>query len=615
MFTVFESLLDPFPAEAPERPPNTLFAFCVHYCRGAWPWLLLMSVLSAAIAIVEVQLVGFLGSIVDVLSAGDRATPIKELIPDYWWMLVLVLLIFPCLAILQTLLVHQTLLGNLPMIIRWQAHRYLLGHSLRFFNNEFAGRIGTKVMQTSLAVRETVMKLLDILVYVGVYFLSILWLVASSNWRMMVPLLVWMAFYLSVLRYFVPKLQRVAQQQADARSLMTGRMIDSYTNIGTVKLFSHAGNEVSYAREGMQSFMHTVHRQMRLSSQFQLCVDLSAMVLLTVVAFYSIHLWKLEALGVGAIAVAIGLVIRLHGMSHWIMWEMSALFENIGIVKDGMSTLSTARDVTDKPAAQFLRAKQGGIEFKNVEFNYGRDIAVLENLTLSIPAGRKIGLVGRSGAGKTSLVNVLLRLYDVKSGQVLIDGQDIASVTQDSLRARIGVVTQDTSLLHRSVLENIIYGRQNASMEEVIEAAKRANAHDFIMDLEDHQGRRGYDAHVGERGVTLSGGQRQRISIARVFLKDAPILVLDEATSALDSEVEAAIQENLLALMQGKTVIAIAHRLSTISALDQLVIMDSGNIVEQGTHEELSNSGGLYAQLWRRQSGGFIMQDSVDKGI
>lgn len=613
MFSFFESLLNPFPDEEPQQPPNTLRAFCIHYCQGAWPWLFIMSACSAIIAIVEVRLVGYLGHIVDVLAEADRSTPVAQLLPDYGWMLVVVLIVYPVLVIIQTLLVHQTLLGNLPMIMRWQAHRYLLGHSLRFFSNEFAGRIGTKVMQSSLAVRETVMKLLDILVYVGVYFLSILYLVALADWRMMVPLLFWLIFYISVLRYFVPMLQSVAQAQADARSLMTGRVIDSYTNIGTVKLFSHAGNEARYARDGMESFLETVHKQMRLSSQFQFCVDLSAMVLLAVVAFLSVYLWKSNVIGVGAIAVAVGLVIRLHGMSHWIMWEMSALFENIGIVKDGISTLSTAREVMDRIQASRLGADSGelcgNIEFRNVNFDYGKN-SVMRDLSLTIAAGEKIGLVGRSGAGKTTLVNVLLRLYDIQSGSVFIDGQELRDVTQDSLRANIGVVTQDTSLLHRSIRENIAYGCESATQQDIVEAAKRANAHQFIETLEDHKGRCGYDAHVGERGVTLSGGQRQRIAIARVFLKDAPILVLDEATSALDSEVEAAIQENLLALMQNKTVIAIAHRLSTISALDRLIIMDEGTIVEQGTHDELASAGGLYQQLWLRQSGGFIAQET-----
>jgi len=609
MFSFFEKLIDPFPKDEPATPPRTLLAFCLHYCRGAWLWLILMSVLSALIAIVEVQLFRFLGNIVDLLSESDRSLFFTQQLPELGWMLAVVLLLFPALAVLQTLIVHQTLLGNLPMIIRWQSHRYLLRHSMRFFNNEFAGRIGTKVMQTSLAVRETVMKLLDILVYVGVYFVSILVLVASSDIRLILPLLVWLTGYLLTLRYFVPRLRAVAMQQADARSMMTGRVIDSYTNISTVKLFSHAGNEAGYAREGMNEFMQTVHRQMRLSSGFQICVDVGNILLLVIVTGYSVYLWSLDAINVGAIAVAVGVILRLHGMAHWIMWEMSALFENIGIVQDGMTTLSIEREVQDDEQAKVLEDVKGKIKFDRVSFNYGKDIAVLENLDLTVRAGEKIGLVGKSGAGKTTLVNVLLRLYDVQSGVIEIDDVNIARVTQDSLRANIGVVSQDTSLLHRSVYENIAYGKHQASTAEITRAAKRANAYDFIQDLEDIHGRKGFDAHVGERGVTLSGGQRQRIAIARVFLKDAPILVLDEATSALDSEVEAAIQENLMALMQNKTVIAIAHRLSTIVELDRLIVMEAGHIVGQGTHAELCNGQGVYARLWQRQSGGFLNVD------
>jgi len=606
MFSFFEKLINPFPTEEPCKPPASLLAFCLHYCAGAWPWLILMSLLSAAIAVVEVQLFRFMGEIVDILSASDRSQFFTEVLPQFGWMLVVVLVLLPLLAILQTLIVHQTLLGNLPMIIRWQSHRYLLRHSMRFFNNEFAGRIGTKVMQTSLAVRETVMKLLDILVYVSVYFVSILFLVASSDVRLMLPLVLWLVGYVLTVSYFIPRLRAIAALQADSRSLMTGRVIDSYTNISTVKLFSHAGNEADYAREGMSEFMQTVHHQMRLSSGFQICVDLGNIVLLVAVAGFSIYLWSLDAINVGAIAVAVGVILRLHGMAHWIMWEMSALFENIGIVQDGMTTLSVDREVQDTQGAVLLKGVEGKIAFNHVAFNYGRDIPVLEDLQLSVSAGEKIGLVGRSGAGKTTLVNVLLRLYDIQGGSIEIDDIDISRVTQDSLRANIGVVSQDTSLLHRSVFENIAYGKRDATLDDVVRASKRANAFDFIQDLEDIHGRTGFDAHVGERGVTLSGGQRQRIAIARVFLKDAPILLLDEATAALDSEVEAAIQENLMALMQNKTVIAIAHRLSTIVEMDRLVVMDSGRIIEQGTHADLSVSGGVYARLWQRQSGGFI---------
>ncbi len=608
MFTFFERLVNPFPDAEPDTPPNTLIAFCAHYCRDAWPWLLCVSLLSAGIAIVEVLMFAFLGDLVDALSSSDPRTFLTESLPGFGWLVLVILIGFPLMSLIQTMLVHQTLLGNLPMVIRWQAHRYLLRHSLGFFSHEFAGRIGTKVMQTSLAVRETVMKLLDILVYVTVYFFSAVVLMAASDVRLMLPLLCWLVMYLLVLRYFIPRLRKVSSLQADARSLMTGRVIDSYTNIGTVKLFSHAGNEAVYAKKSMQSFLDTVNHQMRLSSGFQICVDFLNMLLLAGTAVFSVYLWMQELVGVGAIAVALGVILRLHGLAHWIMWEMSALFENIGIVQDGISTLSKSREVQDSPDATDLDRVAGKIEFQQVSFNYGKDTPVINHFNLRVEAGEKIGLVGRSGAGKTTAVNVLLRLYDVDQGRVLIDGHDISRVTQDSLRRNIGVVTQDTSLLHRSIFDNIAYGRESATLDEVREAAARANALDFINDLTDAQGRTGFDAHVGERGVTLSGGQRQRIAIARVFLKDAPVLLLDEATSALDSEVEAAIQENLLALMDGKTVIAIAHRLSTLSALDRLVVMNDGQITEEGTHQQLCESGGLYAELWARQSGGFLPQ-------
>lgn len=565
-----------------------------------------MSLLSALIAIVEVSLFAFMGNIVDWLATTEREAIFSEKSGTLLWMALVLLVLFPVLAIVQTMLVHQTLLGNLPMILRWQAHRYVLKQSQTFFNNEFAGRIGTKVMQTSLAVRETVMKLLDILVYVAVYFLSVLVLVASLDWRLMLPFAVWLVFYLVVLRYFVPRLSDISTKQADARALMTGRVIDSYTNIATVKLFSHAGREAAYAKEGMDGFLDTVYKQMRLSSGFQICVDVSGMVLMAVTLFTGLWLWQQHAIGAGAVAIALAVILRLHGLSHWIMWEVSALFENLGIVRDGINTLAIERDVQDADKASELEVHKGEVAFNNVSFDYVEELPVIETMNFRIAAGEKVGIVGRSGAGKTTLVNLLLRLYDLNKGEILIDGTDITGVTQDSLRANISVVTQDTSLLHRSVFDNIAYGSRTASVESVTAAAKLANANDFINDLVDSGGRTGFEAMVGERGVTLSGGQRQRIAIARVFLKDAPILVLDEATSALDSEVEAAIQENLSRLMQGKTVLAIAHRLSTISQMDRLVVMDKGKIIETGTHDDLIRGNGLYAELWKRQSGGFL---------
>ena len=606
MFGWFERRLNPYPPEAPKAPPSTFLAFCWHYSKDAAPWLVAMSVMTALISIGEVVLFGFLGSIVDWLAEAEPEGFLQREGWSLFWMGALVLVGLPLVVLVQSTLIHQTLLGNYPMIARWQMHRYLLRQSLSFFANEFAGRVSTKVMQTSLAVRETVMKMLDVFVYVVVYFISMIVMIASADLRLVIPLLVWVAVYISLISYFVPRLKAVSKDQADARSMMTGRVVDSYTNIATVKLFSHAGREEAYAREGMDEFLTTVHSQMRLVTAFQVSIYVNNCILVFAVSALAIGLWMASAVSVGSIAIAIGLALRMNGMSQWIMWEVSALFENIGVVMDGMAMLSKPHDVVDAKEAKALDAPAGRIEFDHVRFHYGKETGVIQDLTLTIGAGEKIGLVGRSGAGKTTLINVLLRFYDLEAGRILIDGQDIASVTQDSLRAKVGVVTQDTSLLHRSIRDNIAYGRPEASDAAIIDAAKRANAWSFIEHLEDQQGRKGLEAHVGERGVKLSGGQRQRIAIARVFLKDAPILVLDEATSALDSDVAAAIQENLFSLMEGKTVIAIAHRLSTIAEMDRLVVLEAGRIVETGSHGELVQKGGLYAELWSRQSGGFI---------
>jgi ATP-binding cassette subfamily B multidrug efflux pump len=606
MFSFFERRIDPFPAAEPTRPPAGLIAFCWHYSRPVWPWVAAMSALTAALAVAEVSLFAFLGRLVDWLAASDRATFLVHEKSRLLAMGGVLLVGLPVLVFLHSLIIHQVLLGNYAMISRWQMHRYLLGQSMRFFANEFAGRVATKVMQTSLAIREAVMKVADILVFVTVYFASMLALVASADWRLALPLLAWLAAYGGLIAFFVPRLRAISEKQADARSVMTGRIVDSYTNIATVKLFSHAGREASYAREGMANFLATVNGQMRLVTVFQSLVYLNNCVVVFLIAALSIFLWQTDAVSVGAIAVAISLALRINGMSQWIMWEVSALFENIGVVHDGMGMMSQQRDVADRPAAAALATSAGRIEFDRVRFHYGKAGGVIEDFTLAIAPGEKVGLVGRSGAGKTTLANLLLRFYDLEGGAIRIDGQDIAAVAQDSLRARIGVVTQDTSLLHRSIRDNIAYGREDCGDGEIVLAARRAKAWDFIQGLSDQKGRAGLDAHVGERGVKLSGGQRQRIAIARIFLKNAPILVLDEATSALDSEVEAAIQENLFELMAGKTVIAIAHRLSTIAELDRLVVMDQGRIVEQGAHRELVAAGGLYAELWTRQSGGFL---------
>lgn len=606
MLRFFEKLTRPFPQEEPQQPPASLWAFCRHHMRGMERPLFLMTLLTAAMAIMEVSLFGFLGRLVDWLVDKNPQTLWQEEGSVLMGMALLLVIVMPVVVLLHAAVVNQSLLGNFPMSIRWSSHRYLLKQSLSFYQNDFAGRIATKLMQTSLAVRESVMKLLDVMMYVVIYFGTMLVVVGSADWRLMLPMLVWLILYVAILAFFIPRLKKVAAEQADARSDMTGRIVDSYTNIMTVKLFSHSQRESDYAQEGMDHFLDTVYRQMRLATGYHVCVHSINYLLVFAVATISILLWQNALITVGAIAIAISLALRLNGMSQWIMWEVSALFESIGTVLDGISTLSKPLTVTDVPDAKAIEVQRGEINFNDVSFHYGKSSGIIEHLNLHIKAGEKVGLVGRSGAGKSTLVNLLLRFHDVAAGEILIDGQNLAQVNQESLRAHIGMVTQDTSLLHRSVRDNIAYGHPDASEAEIIAAAKKAQAHEFILGLSDQKGNAGYDAQVGERGVKLSGGQRQRIAIARVLLKNAPVLILDEATSALDSEVEAAIQHSLDTLMQNKTVIAIAHRLSTIAAMDRLIIMDGGQVVEQGSHKELLAKGGIYANLWAHQTGGFI---------
>ncbi len=617
MFRFFEKRLHPFPAAEPSLPPHGFFAFLWACAQGVRGKIAAMAILAILMSAFEALLFAMLGRVIDWLTTQ---------VPSRFWtdrggsLLWLAAFLASSVAVLslQTVVKHQMLAVNLPMRLRWNFHRLMLDQSMSFYQDEFAGRITTKVMQTALAVRETIFVLVDVLIAIGVYIATMIILIGALDPQLIWPFLTWLGFYIASLLYFVPRLGKVGRAQADARALMTGRVSDAYANIVTVKLFSHAQREARFAREAMHEFMHAGHGEMRLVSAFDIVSHVLSMGLTAGMAGMALWLWSRGAVGVGAVAAATAMALRLQGMSHWIMWEMTSLFENAGTVQDGMKTLSRPRAVVDSSNATVLEVPRGEVSFTQVRFHYGHaGRRVIDGLNLTVGSGEKIGLVGRSGAGKSTLVNLLLRFYDVESGRILIDGQDIANVTQDSLRTHIGVVTQDISLMHRSVADNVAYGRPDATHEQIKAAALRAEAHDFIENLRDASGRCGYEAHVGERGVKLSGGQRQRIAIARVMLKDAPILVLDEATSALDSEVEAVIQQSLYRLMEGKTVIAIAHRLSTIAAMDRLIVLDEGCIVEQGDHKTLLAHGGHYARLWAHQNCGFLKDapDEASKSI
>ena len=570
-------------------------------------WIFLLGLMTVGIGIIEAMLFQFMGILVDWLGQYSPATLWSE--KGHLLLAMAALLLISAVWLFFTSAIRlQTLQGVFPMRLRWNFHRLMLGQSLSFYQDEFAGRVSAKVMQTALAVRDTVMTIADMLVYVAVYFItSGLVLAALDSW-LLLPFLIWIVLFGTILKLFIPRLAKTAERQADARSLMTGRVTDAYSNIATVKLFSHGAREAAYAKRSMEEFMLTVHAQMRLATSLDTLTYAMNIFLILSTAVLGVILWQYGKVGVGAIATATAMTLRVNGLSRWIMWESARLFENIGTVNDGMSTLTKPHTIVDKPNCPPLKVKKGEIQFNDITFAYDPTKPLLNHFNLTIKPGEKVGLIGRSGAGKSTIVNLLLRFYEAQQGTITIDGQNVSDVQQESLRSQIGLVTQDTSLLHRSVRDNIIYGRPSATDEEMMRAAERAEAANFIPFLSDAQGRKGYDAHVGERGVKLSGGQRQRIAIARVMLKDAPILLLDEATSALDSEVEAAIQESLDKMMENKTVIAIAHRLSTIAAMDRLIVLDKGKIVEQGTHAELLEQNGLYAKLWKHQSGGFLSE-------
>jgi len=621
MFRWFETRIEAFPDETPVRPPDTLLAFYIHFIKPIWPAFAVLLVAGFAGALIEVALMAFVGNLVDLMKAAQSPQDfISEHGTMLLWMAFVAVVARPVVSTAHDLIKNQVIAGPVTTRVRWLTHRYVLRQSLGFFQNDFAGRVANKVMQAATALRDSVVQLIDAIWYAGVQWVGTAVIFTAADPRLLIPLVVWLAAYIVVLAIFVPRIKERSTEASEARSMLVGRIVDTYTNILTVKLFAHAEREDRYARSALQEQMGKWMASLRIQTAMELVLYGLNGLLIVGACGLAIWLWSQNAVTIGAIAVVSGLVMRIVAMSGWILWVVAGIFENIGVVEEGMEAISRPNLVTDRADSKPLAVRQGEIRFDNISFHYGQKVGagtarpggIIHNLSLDIAPGEKVGLVGRSGAGKSTLVNLLLRFYDLESGRILIDGQDIAHVTQDSLRAQIGMVTQDTSLMHRSVRANILYGRPDAGEEAAVAAAKRAQADGFIATLEDLRGRKAYGAHVGERGVKLSGGQRQRVAIARVLLKNAPILILDEATSALDSEVELAIQEQLYNLMTGKTVIAIAHRLSTIAAMDRLVIMDQGRIIEQGSHNDLLKRGGLYAGLWSHQSGGFLAKEAAE---
>ncbi len=609
MFGFFERLVDPYgPYPENDTPPKRLYPFLLEYARPFKKVFWITGILSVIIAIVEIWLLAYLGRLVDILTGGTPAEVWARSGAELILVAVLILTIRPLIHVVQIMLLNNTILPNFGTLVRWRAHRHVLRQSVGWFEDDFAGRIANRIMQTPPAAGSVVFQLFDAITFAIAYVVASIFLLAQTDLALVIPLLFWLIPYLFLVRWVLYRVTPASEAASNARSAVTGRVVDSYTNIHAVKMFAHHDREVDYAKEAIEEARRTFQYEMRLYTIMDAGLMLLNGILVVGVVGWAIWLWMQGAASVGVVAVATSLALRLNSMSGWIMWALSDFFRELGVVKEGMLTIAQPVELVDVADAKPLDVTAGAVELKGLSHHYGKQTGGLDQIDLKIAPGEKVGLVGQSGAGKSTLVKLLLRFYDAEKGQILIDGQDIATATQDSLRSAIGMVQQDSALLHRSVRENILYGNPNATEDAMIAAAQKAEAHDFILGLEDNEGRKAYDAKVGERGVKLSGGQRQRISLARVILKDAPLLVLDEATSALDSEVEAAIQETLYAMMDGKTVIAIAHRLSTIARMDRIIVMDQGRIIEDGTHDALLAADGQYARFWARQSGGFLGQ-------
>ncbi|MBY6201693.1 ABC transporter ATP-binding protein/permease [Maritalea mobilis] len=613
MFRLFENMVDPY-VDYPETdaPPRRLFAFLWDYSQPFKRLYALTAVMSVVVAAIEIGLIWYMGRIVDLMGQGEPAAVLADHGLELILAALFILFLRPMIQGLDVALLNNAILPNFGTLIRWRAHKQVLRQSVGWFENDFAGRIANRIMQTPTSGGEAVFQIFDAITFSLAYLIGAAVLLAGADPRLAIPLFAWFGLYALLLRWTIRRVGPASKASADARSATTGRVVDSYTNIHSVKLFAHHEREIDYAKESIETTRRTFAAEMRIFTVMDVALTALNGILIVAVVGWAIWLWSTGAASVGVVAAATALTLRLNAMTGWIMWAVSSFFRSLGVVAEGMETITAPITLTDTPGATPLRFERGEITFDGVSHHYGRGAGGLDKISLTIHPGEKVGLIGRSGAGKSTLVKLLLRFYDVEGGRILIDGQDIRQVTQDSLRHQIGMVQQDSSLLHRSVRDNILYGRPDASEDEMLGAAKRAEAHEFILDLEDPQGRKGYDAHVGERGVKLSGGQRQRVALARVILKDAPILVLDEATSALDSEVEAAIQKTLYGVMEGKTVIAIAHRLSTIAQMDRILVLEDGHVAEEGTHDQLLARGGLYAGFWARQSGGFIGTDETE---